>query len=256
MNKFIYIYERYEENTCLITFNRPEKHNAFDEQFILELKQALQKANHEETCRVIIINAEGSNFCAGADLNWMRRIARFTREENEADALTFSKLLQLVNHLSKPIIALVQGDIIGGGIGLIACCDVVVASNNAKFCFSEVKLGLAPATIAPYIIRAIGYSATRRYFLTAESFNALEAQKLGLLHHVVNQDKLLITGKNIARLITKNGPRALSQVKQLLNDVLYPINETVVSHTAALLATVRSSKEAQEKIQVFFKKKA
>lgn len=256
MSKFIYIHQCYEENTCLITFHRPEKHNAFDEQFILELKQALQKAHHEETCQVIIINAEGPNFCVGADLNWMRGTARCTREENESDAMTFSNLLQLINRLSKPIIILVQGYIIGGGIGLVACCDVAVAARNAKFCFSEVKLGLVPAVIAPYIIRTIGYSATRRYFLTAESFNALEAQKLGLLHHVVKQDKLLITGKNMARLITQNGPKALSQVKQLLNNVLYPIDGAVVSQTTALLAATRSSKEAQEKMQVFLQNKA
>ncbi|MBT8506483.1 enoyl-CoA hydratase [Coxiella-like endosymbiont of Rhipicephalus sanguineus] len=254
MNEFTYIRQRYEENIGLITLNRPEKHNAFDDQFISELKQALQQANHEETCQVIIINAEGSNFCAGADLNWMKRMAGFTREENEADALAFAHLLQLINHLSKPNIALVQGNIIGGGIGLIACCDVVIASTDAKFCFSEVKLGLTPTTIAPYIIRAIGYNATRRYFLTAEFFNALEAQKLGLLHHVVNQNELLTTGKNLAKLISQNGPQALYQVKQLLNN-LYSINETVISQTAALLATIRSSKEAQDRIQVFLKNK-
>ena len=253
MNEFTYIRFYYKENSCFITFNRPEKHNAFDEKFIAELKQALQQANHKKTCRVVIINAQGPNFCAGADLNWMRNMTRFTCEKNEADALAFAELLRLSNYLSKPIIALVQGNIIGGGIGLIACCDVVVAANNARFCFSEVKLGLIPAIIAPYIIRAIGYSATRRYFLTAESFNALEAQKLGLLHCVVHENELLITGKKLAKLITQNSAQALSHVKQLLNN-LYPINDTVVSQTAALLATVCSFKEAQEKIQVFLKK--
>lgn len=254
MNEFTYIRQHYEDNISLITFNRPEKHNALNEKFIAELKQALQQANEEERCQVIIINAEGSHFCSGMDLNWMKRMAEFTREKNESDALTFANLLQLINQLSKPNIALVQGNIIGGGIGLIACCDFVIASTEAKFCFPEVKLGLTPATIAPYIIRAIGYRATCRYFLTAEFFNAVEAQKLGLLHHIINQNELLTTGKNLAKLITENGPQALSQVKQLLNN-LYPINQTVVSQTAAVLATVCSSKEAQDRIKVFLKNK-
>ena len=256
MNEFTYIHICYEKNSCLITFNRPEKHNAFNERFIAELKQALQQANHKETCQVVIINAQGPNFCAGADLNWMRNMAsRFTYEKNEADALAFADLLRLSNNLSKPIIALVQGNIIGGGIGIVACCDVVVASNNARFCFSEVKLGLAPATIAPYIIRAIGYSATRRYFLTAESFNALEAQKLGLLHYIVKENELLITGKKLAKLITQNSSQAISHIKHLLNK-LYPINDIIVSQTAALLATIRSSKVAREKMQAFLKTKS
>lgn len=251
MNKLTYIKQNFQQNIGFITFNRPEKHNAFNPQFINELKQALKQATYKETCQVVIINAEGDNFCAGADLDWMQHIA--ICRENKFDPRLFANLLKILNYFSKPLIALVQGNTIGGGIGLISCCDLVIGSIDAKFCFSEVKLGLIPAVIAPYIIRAIGYNASRRYFITAEFFDALEAKRLGLLHHVVNRNELLETGKSFAKSITKNSPQALSNVKQLLNK-LYPIKEATISQTAELLATtIRTSKEAQKRIQAFLK---
>ncbi|WP_040933427.1 enoyl-CoA hydratase-related protein [Coxiella burnetii] len=255
MTQFDFIQKDTENSVCTLTLNRPDKHNAFNEQVIFELKCALQQADKEENNRVIIIKAEGSNFCAGADLNWMKRMAEFTREENEADALAFADLLQLLSRLSKPTIALIQGRVMGGGVGLVACCDIAIAVKDAQFCFSEVKLGLVPATIAPYIIRSIGYSSARRYFLTAEVFNAVAAEKIGLIHQVINEKtELLSTGHHFAELIIENGPHALSIAKQLLND-LCPITENIVSQTADLLANIRTSPEAREGIQKFLKGK-
>ncbi|WP_259411909.1 enoyl-CoA hydratase-related protein [Coxiella burnetii] len=255
MTQFDFIQKDTENSVCTLTLNRPDKHNAFNEQVIFELKCALQQADKEENNRVIIIKAEGSNFCAGADLNWMKRMAEFTREENEADALAFADLLQLLSRLSKPTIALIQGRVMGGGVGLVACCDIAIAVKDAQFCFSEVKLGLVPATIAPYIIRSIGYSSARRYFLTAEVFNAVAAEKIGLIHQVINEKtELLSTGHHFAELIIKNGPHALSIAKQLLND-LCPITENIVSQTADLLANIRTSPEAREGFQKFLKGK-
>ncbi|MBW5803085.1 enoyl-CoA hydratase/isomerase family protein [Coxiella endosymbiont of Ornithodoros amblus] len=255
MTQFDFIQKDTKSSVSTLTLNRPDKHNTFNEQVIFELKCALQQADEEESSRVIIIKAEGSNFCAGADLNWIKRMAEFTREENEADALAFADLLQLLSRLSKPTIALIQGCVMGGGIGLVACCDITIAVKDSQFCFSEVKLGLVPATIAPYVIRSIGYSSARRYFLTAEVFNAVAAKKIGLIHQVIDEKtELLSIGHRMAQLIIKNGPHALCVAKQLLND-LCPITENIVSQTAVLLTDILTSSEAREGIQKFLKGK-
>lgn len=252
MSNLTLVQQHTENGICTLTLNRPEKHNAFNEQLITELKCTLQQANQEDNARVIIVKSEGKDFCAGADLNWMKRMAEFSREENEADALAFSDLLQLLSRSSKPTIALIQGSVMGGGIGLVACCDIAIAAKNATFCFSELKLGLIPATIAPYVIRSIGYSSARRYFLTAETFNAPIAEKIGLVHRIVNENELSSASRRFAELIIKNNAFALSCAKNLLND-LYPINEAIIAKTAAFLAEIRTSKEARDSIQKFLK---
>ena len=249
-----YIRQNVKKNTCIVTLNRPEKHNAFNEVVIAELKKVLKKIDTDQNIQVVIINAEGKSFSVGADLDWMKRMAKFSREENEADALTLGDLFQQLDRLSKPTIALVHGRVMGGGIGLVACCDIAIATIKTQFCFSEVKLGLIPATIAPYIVRSIGYGLARRYFLTAELFAATEAKKIGLLHQVVNANKLQSTGYTLAESIKKNGPQALLATKQLLNN-LWPINENIISQTATFLATIRTSKEASERINDFLKRK-
>ena len=250
MTKPSYIRQKVEKNICIITLNRPKKHNAFNEIVIAELKKVFKKIDTDANIQVVIINAEGKKFSAGADLDWMKRIAKFSPEENEADALTLGDLFQQLDRLSKPTIALLHGCVIGGGIGLMACCDITIAAIETQFCFSEVKLGLIPAIIAPYIVRLIGYGLARRYFLTAELFTATEAKKIGLLHQIVNANELQSTGYTIAESIKKNGPQALLATKQLLND-LYPINENIISKTATFLATIRASKEAHERINDF-----
>lgn len=254
MTKPSYIRQNVEKNICVITLNRPKKHNAFNEVIITELKRVFKKIDTDENVQVVIINAKGKNFSAGADLDWMKRMAKFSREENEADASTLGNLFRQIDRLSKPTIALLHGYVMGGGIGLMACCDITIATTETQFCFSEVKLGLIPAIIAPYIIRSIGYSLARRYFLTAELFAATEAKKIGLLHQVVNANELQSTGYSTAESIKKNGPQALSATKQLLND-LCPINENIISKTATFLATICNSKEARERIDNFLKGK-
>ena len=254
MKKPSCILQNVKKNICIVTLNRPKKHNAFNEVVITELKKVFKKIDADKNIQVVIINAEGKNFSTGADLDWMKQVAKFSRKENEADALTLGDLFQQLDRLSKPTIALLHGYVMGGGIGLMACCDITIATIETQFCFSEVKLGLIPAIIAPYIIRSIGYGLARRYFLTAELFAATEAKKIGLLHQVVNANKLKSTGYAIAESIKKNGPQALLATKQLLND-LYPINENIISKTATLLATIRTSKEADERINDFLKGK-
>ena len=254
MTQFSFVRQHAGNSVYTLTLNRPEKYNAINEQFISELKCALKKAEKDENSRVILIKAEGKNFCTGADLNWMKRMSKFTHKKNKADALAFAGLLRFLNCLLKPTIVLVQGYVMGGGIGLVACCDVVIAEKNAQFCFPEVKLGLVPVTIAPYIIRSIGYSAARRYFLTAELFNSATAEKIGLVHQVVDASKLLSIGYHFAKSITKNSTYALSTAKHLLND-LHPISKIIISQTADLLANIRTSKEARNKIQKFLKGK-
>src|SRR5438105_9018542 len=155
-----------------ITLNRPEKHNAFDDLLITELSAALSYAENNHPIRVVILKAKGENFCAGADLKWMQQMVNFSKEENTEDALKLSHLFHKLNHLTKPTIAVAKGKTFGGGIGLLACCDIVLAEENASFCFSEVKIGMAPATIAPYILAKFGQAACRRYFLTADRFSA------------------------------------------------------------------------------------
>ena len=240
MAQFSFIQQYSERGVSILTLHRPEKCNAINEQFISELKYALKKAEKDENSRVILIKAEGENFCAGADLNWIKRRNTFTHEKNKADALKFADLLQFLSCLLKPTIILVQGYAMGGGVGLVACCDIAIAERNAQFCFPEVKLGLIPATIAPYIIRSIGYSAARRYFLTAELFDSATAKKIGLVHQVADASELLSIGYHFTESIMKNDMYALSITKNLLND-LCPISKITISKTTDLLANIWTS---------------
>jgi methylglutaconyl-CoA hydratase len=242
------------DGICTITFNRAEKCNAFDENIIRGFTNLLEEVDTNKEVRVVVIRSEGKHFSAGADLNWMKKMATFTPEENKADALTLAKLLKTLSNLTKPTIALVNGRAMGGACGLVACCDIVIASYEAVFCFSEVKLGLIPATIAPYIIRSIGYSATRRFFITAELIESNKAVEIGLVHEQADAMNLIAAGHNRAKEIIENGPMAVSAAKELVND-LVPIDETIIDKTAALLANIRASTEAQEGLQAFLEKR-
>ncbi len=243
------------DGICTIVFNRPEKRNAFDDQIIEQLTDLLLKINEDDGIRVVIIRSCGKHFSAGADLNWMKKMATFTTEQNKADALSLATLLKTLNELRKPTIALVNGRAMGGACGLVACCDIVIAAHEAAFCFSEVKLGLIPATIAPYIIRSIGYSATRRYFISAELISANKAVDIGLAHLLADTEQLINTGETLARAIMQNGPMAVSAAKELVNH-LSPINEEMINTTAELLADIRASAEAQEGLQAFLQKQS
>ena len=239
-----------------IYLNRPDKHNAFDEHFIAELTATLKELEADSSVRLVVLSATGKSFSAGADLSWMRRMANYSYEENLADAKLLAELMQTLNALSKPVCAIVQGAAFGGGVGLVACCDIVIASEHASFSLSEVKLGLIPAVISPYVVAAIGARAARRYFLSAEKFSAQEAQDLGLVHQVVSADALESALSEMTRTLLSAGPRAQAEAKQLIAYVDDKgIDSSLLIETAQRIARVRASAEAKEGLQAFFDKR-
>ncbi len=245
-----------EHGRATLTMNRPEIHNAFDDLLIADLHRELKRLETDPQVRVVILAASGKSFSAGADLNWMRRMADYSRQENLADAHGLADLMKTLNELSKPTIALVQGAAFGGGVGLVACCDIAIAATRAKFCLSEVKLGLIPAVISPYVVEAIGSRAARRYALTAEIFNAAEACRLGLIHELVDENDLAQSGAELAGLIVKNGPAAVAAAKQLIADVARaPLDQTMINDTAERISDIRSSAEGKEGLNAFLAKR-
>lgn len=244
-----------ENGIASITLNRAEKRNAFNAEIIQELLAAIRQAQNDSNARVVVLKAEGKVFSAGADLGWMQGTVALSYEENLADAKELAELLRALNSLSKPTIAQVQGAAFGGALGLIACCDIAVASEDAKFCLSEVKLGLAPATIGPYVLAAIGERACRRYFQTAEVFSAQKAQELGLLHEVVANEELEEKVAQLCVQCLNNGPEAMAAGKALIAEMNHrPINAELINHTAELIARIRTSAEGQAGLQAFFAK--
>lgn len=245
-----------ENGVGTITLNRPEKHNAFDDQLIFELNELVQNIANDDNVRVVILAGAGKSFSSGADLGWMKRMASYTHDENVQDATGLANLLFNLNHLPKPTIAKVQGAAFGGAIGLISCCDMAVATKLTKFCFSEVKLGLVPATISPYVISAMGSRVARRYFLTGEVFSARRARRLGLISESVAEEDLDTTVDQLATALLRNGPHALEQAKQLIFDVSdHPIDSDVIDLTSELIAKVRGSHEGQEGLSAFLEKR-
>jgi methylglutaconyl-CoA hydratase len=239
-----------------ITLNRPDIRNAFNDEVIVEITQAFAELGQRNDVRCIVLAAEGTAFCAGADLNWMRRMADFSREENLADAGKLAEMLRVIYECPKPTVARVQGDVVAGGMGLVACCDVAVSVDTAGYCLSEVKLGLIPATISPYVIRALGARASHRYFLTAERFSPHEALRLGLVHEVVSSDQLDAKVDEITQALVKNSPNAVKVCKKLLHDVAYAeISQPLVAKTVEGIADIRSSAEGREGVSAFLSKR-
>lgn len=237
---------------ALVTLNRPDVHNAFDETLIAELTQALLALDASPNVRAVILRGAGTTFCAGADLNWMRRMADYSYEENLADASALATLLQTLYGLSKPTIARVHGASYGGGVGLIACCDIAVSVPEATFALSEAKLGLIPATIAPYVIEAIGARQARRYFLTAERFEAADAFRMGLVHELAAPSELDERINGLLGALTLAGPHAHAAAKALIRAVAHrPIDRNVVADTAERIASIRAGDEAREGIAAF-----
>lgn len=244
------------QGIATITLNRPEIHNAFDDVLILELLQILQQINSNPDIKVVLLAATGKSFSAGADLNWMRQMAAYSYEENIKDALVLSDLMQTLKFLNKPTIACIQGAAFGGGVGLVACCDIAIASTQTNFCLSEVKIGLIPAIISPYVISAIGERAARQYFLTAAQFNAYEAHRLGLVGKVVAPDDLNSAVQQTVTQLLHNSPQALIAVKELINRVsTNPYDKAHLQKNAAAIATLRVSKEGQEGLAAFLEKR-
>jgi methylglutaconyl-CoA hydratase len=240
----------------VVTLNRPEVRNALNPQLIDELMLALDQTEQNKEVKVMIFRAEGKTFCAGADLQWMKESAKYTRKENIHDASRISQLMEKLNNLSKPTICLMQGSAFGGGVGLVACCDIIIAAIDVEMCFSEVKIGLIPAVISPYAIQKIGLSAARRYFLTGEMISAQKAYDIGLVHEIVPQERLEETGNTIAEQILKNGPEAVQKIKKLTQFLSYPpISKETIDETIQAIADCRSSKEGQEGLEAFLEKR-
>jgi methylglutaconyl-CoA hydratase len=241
----------------IVTLNRPEKHNAFDDTLIAELTEALRSMEAEEGIRVVVLSAAGKSFSAGADLNWMRRMAAFSKDENERDAMGLATLMRTLANLRKPTVARVQGAAYGGGVGLVACCDIAVAVHTATFSFSEGKLGLIPAVISPYIVTAIGERAARRYFLTAERFEAAEAWRLGLVHEMAPSEGELDEKVGlVVDALLACGPVSQRESKELIRAVANrPITSEVLQDTAARIAKLRASPEGREGVAAFLEKR-
>lgn len=245
-----------EHNVARITLSRPEVRNAFNDEVIAELKDAFEALGQRDDVRAIVLAAEGPAFCAGADLNWMRRMADYTRPENLADAAKLAEMLRVMYECPKPTVARVQGDVFAGGVGLVAACDMVVSVDTATYCLSEVKLGLIPATISPYVIRAMGARAAHRYFLTAERFSALEAHRIGLVHEVVDAEGLDAKVDALLKALTSASPNAVRACKRLVQDVAErEINAALIEQTVAGIADIRSSIEGREGVQSFLQKR-
>ncbi|GAA0857298.1 enoyl-CoA hydratase/isomerase family protein [Aliiglaciecola litoralis] len=250
------LYHLNEHGVATITLNRPDIHNAFDDSVILRLTTLFNQVARDKSARVLVLQAAGKSFCAGADLNWMKRMAGYTYEQNVADANALATMLHTLYTLPKPTIAKIQGAAFGGAVGLVACCDIAIASRLSKFCLSEVKLGLIPATISPYVIDAMGDRVARRYFMTAEVFSARRARRLGLVSEAVVEEELESTVADIVRQILNNGPVAVAAAKQLVFDVKdEPLAEELIEKTSLRIATIRVSEEGQEGLSAFLEKR-
>lgn len=238
-----------------VTLDRPEVRNAFNDTVIAELTATFEALGTDPSLRAIVLAAEGKAFCAGADLNWMKAMSGYGWAENHADAGRLAHMLWTLYSCPVPVIARVQGDVYAGGVGLVAACDIVVAVDSAGFCLSEAKLGLLPATIGPYVVRALGEQASRRYFVTAERFSAAEAHRLGLVHALATADTLDEQVDALTAALLANGPMAVRACKRLVQDVAHaPITAALRDDTARRIADIRASDEGREGVRSFLDK--
>ncbi|RFU44800.1 enoyl-CoA hydratase/isomerase family protein [Paraburkholderia sp. DHOC27] len=243
-------------HVATVTLNRPDVRNAFNETMIAELTAAFHALDQRDEVRAVVLAAHGKAFCAGADLNWMKKMAGYSDAENHADALRLAAMLSAIYRCSKPVVARMNGDAYAGGMGLLCACDIVVAADTARFCLSEARLGLIPATIAPYVIRALGEQAARRYFITAELFDCATALRLGLVSEAVSEDKLDATIEQLTATLCANGPQAVRACKQLVQDLASrELDEALIDDTAARIARVRASAEGREGVASFLEKR-
>mgnify|MGYP003577494982 FL=1 len=246
-----------QDTVARIWLDQPDARNAFDDIVIAELTQAFNEAGAQPQVKAIVLGANGPAFCAGANLNWMRRMADYTRDENIADAGKLATMLRTIAECPKPTIARVQGDVYAGGMGLVAACDMAVSVDTAWYCLSEVKIGLVPATISPYVLRAMGTRASQRYFLTAERFTAAEAHRIGFVHEVVaGADALDAKVDELVKALTSASPAAVRSCKQLIADVDgREIDDALIAKTVESIADIRASDEGREGVQAFLQKR-
>ncbi|UJJ58937.1 enoyl-CoA hydratase-related protein [Rhodanobacter denitrificans] len=245
--------------TAWLTLNRPQVHNAFDDDLIAALTEALAAADADPAVRCVVLTGSGSTFSAGADLNWMRGMAAASEQENREDSLRLARLMRSLQFLSKPTIARVNGAAYGGGVGLVACCDIAIGVDTAKFALSEVKLGLVPAVISPYVVAAIGLRQARRLFVSGEVFDAAEAQRIGLLHAAVSGSELDEAIERQVHWLAKAGPLAQREAKQLAlrtGGADLAQAERIDAANAELIARLRVSPEGQHGLAAFLDKRA
>ena len=244
------------DGSATLTLNRPHVHNAFDDALIRRLSEAIETLQDDPKVRVVVVAAAGKSFSAGADLNWLKRAADYTPEQNLDDVRALANLLRTLHRLRQPTIAAVQGPAYGGGVGLVACCDIAVASEAARFSMSEVKLGLLPGTVSPYVIVAMGERQSRRYMLTGERFEATEALRIGLVHKVVAADALATAVQELVDVLLANGPQAMAATKDLIAAMARrPIDDRVIEDSAARFARIRASDEGREGVRAFLAKR-
>jgi methylglutaconyl-CoA hydratase len=241
---------------AVVWMARETVRNAFNEASIAELTETFRTLGADEDVRAIVLAGKGPAFCAGADLAWMKRMASFTHEENRADALKLAIMLRTIYECPKPVIARVHGDAYAGGVGLVAACDIAVAAIGTEFCLSETKLGLIPATIGPYVIRAMGASAARRYFLTAERFDAGEAFRIGLVHDLAPPEELDLRINSLLGTLMQTSANAVAEAKRLVREIAErPVDDAIVADTAERIAVIRTSADGREGVQAFLEKR-
>jgi methylglutaconyl-CoA hydratase len=243
------------DQVATVTLDRPEIHNAFNEVMIAELTEIFKKVSEDESVRVVVLTGNGKSFSAGADLNWMKKMINYGYDQNLEDSLKLAELFYLMYSLPKPIIARVNGAAIGGGTGLVAVCDIAIAAENAKFSLSEVKLGLVPACISPYVIRKVGEGKCREFFLTGERLTAQRALEVGLVNHVVSSEELDQAVQEKVNQLISSGPKALAMCKELLKSVTGMDFEKAKTYTADMIASMRIGDEGQEGMNAFLEKR-
>jgi methylglutaconyl-CoA hydratase len=245
-----------DKQIATLTLSNIEIHNAFDDEIILELRTHLETVRHQENIRALLIEADGKHFCAGADLAWMKRMAEHSEEENLKDARQLAGLMSDIYNMPIPTLVAIQGAAYGGAVGLVACCDIAIASEKARFCLSEVKLGLAPATIGPYVVSAMGARRCGQLFMTASVFDALQAKEYGLVHEVVEHESLAeAINKTLSQLLIA-GPEANKAAKQLIRACIPPFDSNLSETTSTMIAKLRVSQEGQEGLHAFFEKRS
>ncbi|HMN84262.1 MAG TPA: enoyl-CoA hydratase/isomerase family protein [Burkholderiaceae bacterium] len=245
-----------QQGIAVIWLNRPDVRNAMNDAMLAELNDAVDAATDDDAVRVIVLAGRGTAFCAGGDLNWMKKARDMTPDEAIADSAPLANLLRKLYAGPKPTVARVQGPAYAGGMGLVAACDIAVASTEAKFCLSEVKLGLIPSMISPYVIKAIGEAPSRRYFLTGEVFDSAEAYRIGFVHDIAPPEELDATVNALLGHLVQGGPNALGECKRLVRDMVgRPVDDALVADTARRIARTRATDEAQEGIAAFFAKR-
>lgn len=251
-----FILQSLQDGVVTVTLHRPALHNAFNEVLIAEITEAFAFLGTNPDVRVIVLAAEGKSFCAGADIHWMKRMVDYSFEENVDDAATLARMYRAIRDCKRPVIARVHGTAVGGGVGLTAACDIAVALESATFCLSEVKLGIVPAVISPFVLEKIGSGQMRRYGLTAERFSAMEAKRIGLVHEVFATVEEMDRGiAELCDTLKFNGPAALAACKQILTDVAGVAWDQVQPRTAERIAQIRVSAEGQEGLKAFLEKR-